>query len=83
MAAAIAEEARRLEAIESPVEVICSVGDTFAALDAELEQIARVRLRAIAHLRGEGWTYDRIEAATGLSKARVAQLARLARRALP
>ena len=51
-----------------------AVGDAFAALDGELERFAKVRLAAIAALRADGWSYDRIAAATGLSKARVAQL---------
>jgi DNA-directed RNA polymerase specialized sigma24 family protein len=76
--AAIATEADNLEASGGPLAVIRAVGDAFAALDAELEVLAQVRLRAVAELRGEGWTYDRIAEATGLSKARVAQLSRAA-----
>ncbi len=73
---AIAAEGDALEAIESPVETIEAVGQTWVALDDALEAISLPRLRAIAHLRGEGWSYDRIAAVTTLSKGRVAQLAR-------
>jgi hypothetical protein len=55
------------------------VGDTFAALDVELERLAEVRIAAIGQLRGAGWSYDRIAAATGLSKPRVQQLSKLSR----
>ena len=73
---AIEAEAAQLEALPDALERIRAVGDAFAALDDELEQLARVRLRAVAELRGQGWSYDRIAASTGLSKGRVAQLAR-------
>jgi len=69
-------ESRRLADLRDPVTVITAVGDTFAALDAELERIARVRLAAVRRLRTDGWSYDRIAAATGLSKGRVAQLSK-------
>lgn len=68
-----------MEAIEGPVETIEAVGRTWVALDDALETISLPRLRAIAHLRREGWSYDRIAEATTLSKGRVAQLAREAR----
>jgi DNA-directed RNA polymerase specialized sigma24 family protein len=71
---ALRDEAKRLEAAGGPVEQVRAVGDAFAALDAELERVAKVRLRAVAQLRRDGWSYDRIAAATGLSKGRVAQL---------
>ena len=74
--AALQGEADRLGGIEDPVLAARAVGDVFAALDAELEQIARVRFAAVRALRREGWSYDRIALATGLSKGRVAQLVR-------
>lgn len=73
---ALREEASRLEEIEDPLATIRGVGDFFAAIDHELERIAEVRLRAVGALRQQGWSYDRIAAATGLSKGRVAQLVR-------
>ena len=65
--------------LDEPLVVIAAVGDVFAALDDALEQLAMPRLRAVADLRRQGWSYDRIAAATNLSKGRVAQLAREAR----
>jgi DNA-directed RNA polymerase specialized sigma24 family protein len=76
---AISAEARQLADVAEPLAVIEAVGDTFAALDDALAQIALPRLRAVAELRRQGWSYDRIAAATALSKGRVARLAREAR----
>jgi DNA-directed RNA polymerase specialized sigma24 family protein len=76
---AITAEAVQLEGLEEPLAVIAAVGDTFAALDDALAELALPRLRAVAELRRRGWSYDRIAEATNLSKGRVAQLAREAR----
>jgi DNA-directed RNA polymerase specialized sigma24 family protein len=73
---ALRAEAHRLEALTDPVDIVTGVGNTFAALDAELERLAKVRLKAVHRLRREGWSYDRIAAATGLSKGRIAQLSK-------
>lgn len=78
--AAITAEAAHLADVSEPLAVIEAVGDTFAALDDALAELAMPRLRAIAKLREDGWSYDRIAAATNLSKGRVAQLAREAAR---
>jgi hypothetical protein len=59
--------------------VCTAVGDTFAALDVELERLADVRIAAIRRLRADGWSYDRIAAATGVSGPRVQQLSNLSR----
>jgi DNA-directed RNA polymerase specialized sigma24 family protein len=69
-------EVDHLAAIKDPAEAIRAVGDAFAALDAELDALALVRLRAVQALRDEGWSYQDIADATGISKGRVAQLAR-------
>lgn len=71
---ALRAEAARLARLADPVEIIKGVGDTFAALDGELARVAKVRLAAVRRLRAQGWSYDRIAAATGLSKGRVQQL---------
>ena len=73
---ALRQEASRLADLDDPVAIIKAIGDTFAAIDGELDRIAKVRLRAVHRLRHDGWSYDRIAAATGLSKGRVAQLSR-------
>src|SRR5690349_4642321 len=78
--AALRAEAARLNDLDDEVSIVRAVGDAFAALDSELERIARVRLRAVHRLRRQGWSYDRIAEATGLSKGRVAQLSKDERR---
>lgn len=70
------DEIARLAQLKDPVLAIRAVGDAFAALDAELDALALVRLRAVQALRDEGWSYQDIADATGISKGRVAQLAR-------
>jgi hypothetical protein len=74
--AALREEVARLELVDDAVVRVTAVGDAFAALDAELERLALVRLAAVHELRRLGWSYDRIARETGLSKGRVAQLCR-------
>ena len=74
------KEAHALGAVVDPADRVRAVNDFFAQLDAELEQFADVRFEAVTQLRAEGLSYDRIAEATGLSKARVAQLVRAARR---
>lgn len=81
--AAIAAEADKLDQIRDtagPFRAIEAVGNAFAALDDALDQLAVPRLKAIAELRRQGWSYDRIADDTTLSKPRVAQLAREAKR---
>jgi len=65
-----------LESLADLVDIVTGVGNTFAALDAELERIAKVRLKAVHRLRHDGWSYDRIAAVSGLSKDRVARLSK-------
>jgi DNA-directed RNA polymerase specialized sigma24 family protein len=76
---AITAEAQRVADLEDPMAVIAAVGDVFACLDDALAELALPRLQAIADLRRQGWSYDRIATETNLSKGRVAQLAREAR----
>ena len=76
---AITAEALRLGEPDEPLDVIAAVGDVFASLDDALAELALPRLRAIADLRRQGWSYDKIATETNLSKGRVAQLAREAR----
>ena len=64
---------------EDPLEVIAGVGQLFATLDDAVAELALPRLVAIAQLRRQGWSYDKIAAETNLSKGRVAQLAREAK----
>lgn len=73
---AIRDEAAELMAIADPANRVRAVGDVFAALDAELAKLAEVRYAAVRELRAAGWSYEKLAAASGLSKSRVAQLVR-------
>lgn len=73
---AVRAEAARIADLHDPVAVIKATGDAFAALDVELERLAKVRLAAVNQLRKDAWSYDRIAAATGLSKTRIAKLSK-------
>jgi DNA-directed RNA polymerase specialized sigma24 family protein len=77
---ALREEAVRLAAIAGPVERGRAVGDVFAALDPELETLAQVRYAAVRQLRRDGWSYQAIADAMGVSKGRVAQIVKDPRR---
>jgi hypothetical protein len=65
-----------VRAYDVPVAAAVAVGDAIATLDDALAEFALPRLRAIATLRRDGWSYTRIAQATNLSHARVAQLSR-------
>lgn len=73
--AALDGHARRAIHHLDPAATVRTTSDFLAAMTAELERFAAIRLTAIANLRAHGLSYDRIAATTGLSKARVAQLA--------
>ena len=51
----------------------------FNALEDAILAIGEPRLRAVARLRADGWSYNKLVESTGLSKTRVAQLVREAR----
>jgi len=61
-------------AARDPVQVIRAVGRSFRALNDELRRFGQIRLDALATMRADGSSYERIAASTGLSKSRVAQL---------
>jgi hypothetical protein len=74
---ALRAEAARLARLGDPEAQIRGVSDAFAALDPELARLSEVRYRAIQTLRREGGrSYERLVAASGLSKTRVAQQCR-------
>jgi hypothetical protein len=57
-----------------PAQVVRAVGHVLEALAEELRRLGRIRLDAVAIMRADGSSYERIAASTGLSKSRVAQL---------
>lgn len=79
--AAITAEGEHLTRLEEPLVVIKAVGDTFAALDDALAEIALPRLKAIAALRrvATGGPTTRSRKRPACRRGRVAQLAREAR----
>lgn len=73
---AIAAEAVRLEDLGDDLATIRATGQVFNAFEDAILEIGEPRLRALARLRAQGWSYNRLVEATGLSKTRVAQLVR-------
>lgn len=76
-------EANRVDRINEPAMIISAVNTFMAAMEQELGRFGTMRLSAVAALRQQGASYDRIAASTGLSKSRVAQLARPTTNAKP
>ncbi|KQV63404.1 hypothetical protein ASC64_17615 [Nocardioides sp. Root122] len=79
MREAITAEAARLDGLDDDLATIRATGEVFNALDDAILAIGEPRLRALVRLRAQGWSYNRLVDATGLSKTRVAQLVREAR----
>lgn len=75
---ALDEQAHRTAATTDSATLIRTVGLILAAMDDELRRFSVMRAIAVASLRDNGTSYDRIATRTGLSKARVAQLSRAA-----
>jgi len=72
---ALRAEGDRLAALGEPLAVNRGVEHAFATLDSELEA-GSAAAGPGAGAAPDGWSYDRISTATGLSNGRVAQLAR-------
>lgn len=73
---AMRAEAKRLEELGEPLARAQAVGDFFAAVDAEMSRIARVRARAINELKDQGMSQTAIGRDLGMSKQRVAQISK-------
>jgi DNA-directed RNA polymerase specialized sigma24 family protein len=78
--AALDNEAARLAAIEDPVQAVHAVNEFFNGLEDALLRVGEPRLLAIIELYEELGSYQRVADATELSKTRVRQLVREARR---
>ena len=72
-------EAASLAEVDGDATTIDAVSEAIAAIDEHLDVVRQLRWDAIVSLRDEGWSYDRIAAATSLSKTRLRQLAGEAR----
>lgn len=70
--------AASLRLVKDPAERARRAIAAEQAYSEELPAIRAVRYEAIAELRAQKWTYDRIAEALGISKARVAQLVKRA-----
>jgi hypothetical protein len=71
---ALDEEAHRTHRLTDPAESVRTVSTFMDAMTDELARFGTLRLQALATMRRDGASYDRIAARTGLSKSRVAQL---------
>jgi len=78
--AAFAQVQGPLSDLEDPAARVRAVNNVLAAVEEELAALAVIRIEAVLDLRRQGWSLDRIARETGLSKARVAQIARDPRR---
>lgn len=76
LAVALRDERERLTALVDPVQRARAISALFATLDTELPALAKIRVDAVLELRRNEWSYMQIAILTGLSKTRVAQLAR-------
>jgi len=73
---ALRAEVRRVRQLADQADRVRAVSDALATIEAEHERLSRERLEAIRRLRRDGLSYTQISQATGLSRTRVAQLAR-------
>lgn len=78
--AAFQAEVARLDAVPDPLVGVLSVREALDVVDEGVAALGEVRLRRLSELRAAGWSYGRLEKATGLSKGRIGQLSRQARR---
>lgn len=76
---AVREACASTSRLQDPLAQISAASVLMAALEEETVQLAQLRIAAVLELRRSGWSLGRIADATGLSKARIAQIARDAR----
>lgn len=78
MEKALRAETARIVRLDDPAAQIRGISGMLGTVAAEYARLNAVRLGAIRALRGEGLSLDAIAKLTGLSKTRVAQLAKQA-----
>ncbi len=64
-----ADDVARVFAIEDKVERLKAATDGVAAAQQTINELTRIRRAVIRELHAEGWTFARIGAAAGLSRA--------------
>ncbi|AYF72736.1 hypothetical protein D7D52_01305 [Nocardia yunnanensis] len=69
-----ADEVARVFAIEDKVERLKAATEGVAAAQQQINELTRIRRAVIRELHAEGWTFARIGAAAGLSRARIHQV---------
>ena len=69
-----ADDVARVFAIEDKVERLKAATDGVAAAQQTINELTRIRSAVIRDLHAEGWTFARIGAAAGLSRARIHQV---------
>uniref|UniRef100_UPI002455A1F2 hypothetical protein n=1 Tax=Nocardia wallacei TaxID=480035 RepID=UPI002455A1F2 len=69
-----ADEVARVFAIEDKVERLKAATDGVAQAQQTINELTRIRRAVIRELHAEGWTFARIGAAAGLSRARIHQV---------
>ncbi|RJO80375.1 hypothetical protein D5S18_00165 [Nocardia panacis] len=69
-----ADDVARVFAIEDKVERLKAATEGVAAAQQTINELTRIRRAVIRELHAEGWTFARIGAAAGLSRARIHQV---------
>ncbi len=69
-----ADEVARVFAIDDKVERLKAATDGVAQAQQTINELTRIRRAVIRDLHAEGWTFARIGAAAGLSRARIHQV---------
>ncbi|MBO0855138.1 MAG: hypothetical protein J2P18_15400 [Nocardia sp.] len=69
-----ADEVTRIFAIEDRVERLKAATEGVAAAQQTIVELTRIRRAVIRDLHAEGWTFAKIGAAAGLSRARIHQV---------
>ncbi|GGK47526.1 hypothetical protein [Nocardia camponoti] len=69
-----ADDVARVFAIEDKVERLKAATDGVAAAQQTINELTRIRRAVIRELHAEGWTFAKIGAAAGLSRARIHQV---------
>ncbi|MGY1948127.1 hypothetical protein [Nocardia asiatica] len=69
-----ADDVARVFAIEDKVERLKAATDGVAAAQQTINELTRIRRAVIRELHADGWTFARIGAAAGLSRARIHQV---------
>ncbi|WP_028477225.1 hypothetical protein [Nocardia sp. CNY236] len=69
-----ADDVARVFAIEDRVERLKAATERVAAAQQTINELTRIRRAVIRELHADGWTFARIGAAAGLSRARIHQV---------